>query len=248
MVQRRAARTLVFVDLESTSTWDDGDGLHKAVEQAAAVGRDVVPVPCSLRTRAELERSLREQQLQVPYIVEGGNAACIPQSAGVPVRTAADGTEYERLEFGRAHADVVRILREEASRLGIGVRGFTDMSVEAVAEARGVPLLAARLATLREYTEPFVYTQPNAPDIARLSRAVHAAGLSVREHDGWWYAGGTMSYQPAVRALRRRFQRDGQHVVTAGLGGADGWLRRAVDQYVVVPTGGARPFGSRWLA
>ncbi len=248
-VSHESWRSLVFIDLDTTPGQDDESAVRRAGEQVKCLaGEGALLVPCSLRTRAQLERALRAHDLHVPFIVEGGSAACVPVKHGGSIRLAAgEGSAYDRLEFGPVYGQVVRTLRSAAARLAVAIRSFSDMTVEEVATAQGMPLLAARLAMHREHSEPFMYADGRGSDAARLVRALHTAGLRVREHGGWSYAGGTMSYQPAVRALRQWFARQGFHVSTTGLGSADGWLRDAVDQYVVLPPDGAESGGTTWI-
>ena len=59
------------------------------------------------------------------------------------------------IQFGRPNAEVVTALHHLAGRLGVSVLGFSDMSVAEVALDYEVPLLQARLAKLRDYSELF---------------------------------------------------------------------------------------------
>ena len=70
-----------------------------------------------------------------------------------------------------------------AARLGIEVVGFSDMSVEDVAIECDLPLLRARLAKLREYTEPFRVVNARPSMLPRLARALRAAGLDCISRD-----------------------------------------------------------------
>lgn len=157
---------------------------------------------CSSRTRAELELIQRELGVNQPFICENGAAVFVPQGYfGFSVGQARDVAGYEVVEFGKSHGEVVNLLRHTAGRLGIGIVGFSDMSVEAVAIDCGLSLLQARLAKLREYSELFRVIDAKPDAIPRMVKALRAAGLdctvrrrfhhvgAIRRHTGQFLLG-----------------------------------------------------------
>ena len=80
------------------------------------------------------------------------------------------------------------MLHRVADRLGIEIATFGDMSVEEVAVDCGMPLLQARLAKFREYTEPFRLLRDNA-DVNKLLKVLRSAGLSCSRHGHYYHAG-----------------------------------------------------------
>jgi mannosyl-3-phosphoglycerate phosphatase family protein len=158
---------LVFCDLDDT-LFDPQASIDGAARRA--VGRLVrarIPIVfCSSRTRGELELIQQELAINQPFVSESGAAVYIPQGY-FPLRAeqAVVVPGYEVVEFGKPYADIVDVLHRTAGRLGVEVRAFSDMSVDEVANACALPLLQARLAKLREYSEVFriVDSRPGAP-------------------------------------------------------------------------------------
>lgn len=112
---------------------------------------------------------------------------------------------------------MVAALRATADRLGVPVVGFSEMSVEDVANDCELPLLQARLAKLREYSELFrvLDARPGAQSL--LLRALRAAGLEST-------AGGRHHHLGAIRRdvggyfLRGLFRRAFGDVLTVAFG------------------------------
>ena len=71
----------------------------------------------------------------------------------------------------------MRTLRRTADRLRIDIVVFSDMSVEDVARECDQPLLQARLAKLREYSERFLVLDSVEKTRKRLFGALKSEGL-----------------------------------------------------------------------
>jgi hypothetical protein len=80
------------------------------------------------------------------------------------------------------------------------------MSVEQVAADTGMSLLAARLAKLREFSEPFRVVDTPRGATPRLLRALRAAGLRCTSRGVYHYAG-TGRRHVADQYLCRLYQR-----------------------------------------
>lgn len=212
-----------------------------AAEALALVARSDVPlVFCTSQTRAEIERTHQQLGIRHPFVAENGAAHFVPRGYfpfEVPhVREVAG---YDVAEFGRPYADVVDVLHDTAERLGIGVVGFSDMSVEEVALECRVPLMHARLAKLREYDEPFRLKQPDAGDRRRLFRALASARLVGVAGPRYDHVGGAVDREAGVDWLTGLFRRAFGSVVTIGLGDStnDVALLRRVNVPIIVDSG-----------
>jgi mannosyl-3-phosphoglycerate phosphatase len=211
---------VVFADVDGILRDPSATAIGRASE-AASMLRDeqVAIVLCSLRTRAELELLQQEIGLCEPFVAEGGAAVFLPSHYfGFHVPCARDVAGYRAIEFGESYATVVRVLRSAARRRSVRIEGFSDMSVEAVASAAQMPLLRARLATLREYVEPFTVLDPEPAARSRLLSALRSAGLYSVARGRFDYVGGALGYQQAVGALRGLYERAcGTTVLTIGI-------------------------------
>ena len=185
---------LVFCDLDDTlfdsRTFSVDASARRALDRIQT--EHVALVFHSSRTRAELELIQHELGISHPFISESGAAVFFPRDyCAFGVAQAIDIAGYGVVEFGKPHAEIVTLLHGAAARLGIEVVGFSDMSVEDVAIECDLPLLRARLAKLREYTEPFRVVNARPGVLPRLSRALRAAGLDCisrgrYDHVGAW--------------------------------------------------------------
>jgi mannosyl-3-phosphoglycerate phosphatase len=194
-------------------------------------------VLCSSKTRAELERLQQELGLSDPFISENGGALYSPIGTfPFALRGAVRRGGYEVVELGRPHREVVGTLVQTAARLGMAISTFGGMSVERVAEECGLSLAQARLAKLREYDEPFRLAEPDDARLARLSKALRAAGLRFSTGGRYRHVTGGTDKGVAMAILRRFYERASGDVVFAGLGDNmnDVELLRAVDVAIVV--------------
>jgi mannosyl-3-phosphoglycerate phosphatase len=171
---------VVLCDLDDTLFEPHAFALDASTHGAfGPIERKHLPVVfCSSKTRAELELIQHELGVNQPFICESGAAVLVPQGYfGFSVEPAREVAGYDVVEFGKSYAEIVNLLHRAAERLGIEVVGFSDMSVEAVAIECDVPLLQARLAKLREYSELFRVIDAKPGVIPRTVKALRAAGL-----------------------------------------------------------------------
>jgi mannosyl-3-phosphoglycerate phosphatase len=197
-------------------------------------------VLCSRKTRAEIEAIQQTLEIRHPFLCEGGAALFVPAGYfGFEVPGSRDLAGYDVVEFGWPHADIVLTLRRTAQRLGIGICGFDDMSVEEVAREWGQPLLQARLAKLREYSERFrICEAGEAGDAARrrLFRALKAARVRCVADDRFALATAPIDIGLGVNLLRNLYDRAHGSLVSIGLadGMADEQMLHLVDRRVLV--------------
>ena len=156
---------LVFSDAYCVLTHAAAASLAEAASVLRRLDEDDVPlVLCSNKTRAEIEYIQQGLGLRQPFVSEAGGAVFIPAghfSFDVPGARRIAG--YDAVELGRPSLDVIVALRRIAARERMSVVGFSDMSVEDVARACGLPLLQARLAKLREVQRVLPHRRAGRP-------------------------------------------------------------------------------------
>lgn len=212
----------------SIVVFSDVDGVLRephapAFTKAAAALRqlaldDTALVLCSGKTRAELEFVQQKLDITHPFICENGGAVIIPNGYfdfDIPNTRSVAG--YQAVEFGRAYAEVVDILRRTANRLRIGIVGFSDISIEEVATECRIPLLQARLAKLREYEEPFRFVDRAPAARSRLVKALDAASLRVREGGRFDRVGAPVDIAVGVNLLKSLYRRARGDVISVGV-------------------------------
>jgi mannosyl-3-phosphoglycerate phosphatase len=200
---------VVFSDLDETLLRPNTSAIDSASRSAVErVRQQGIPIVlCSSRTRAELELIQEDLGIADPFVCENGAAIFVPRGYfGFDVPNARDVAGYNAVEFGKPYDDVVMALRHAAGRLGTHVIGFSDMSVEEVARDCDLPLLQARLAKLREYSELFRILDCDSWGSVRLVRSLKNAGLDC-VYRGRFYHLGAVRRETAAQFLSGLYRR-----------------------------------------
>jgi len=205
------ARSLVVLcDLDLCRIDAPNGDLGGTRASLARLTRRGIPIVfVSDRTRAELEIIQQELGISHPFICESGAALFVPRGYfGIALAHAREVAGYQAVEFGRPHAEIVTALHRSAARLRIAVRGFSDMSIDEVAAEWGLPLLQARLAKLREYSEAFRVVDAEPAATLRLFGALRAVRVHCTSRGPYHYAGSVrrdVAGQFLCRLYRRVF-------------------------------------------
>ena len=243
MTLAKRPRPVIFTDLDGTLLHPKDYSFTDASEALALIKKEKVPlVFTTSKTRAEVERLRRELGNTAPFITENGGGVFIPkgyfpfdshgESAGV------DNGAYETFTLGTPYYEIRESFLVLRDALGVGVRGFGDMSVEEVARMTGLSPEGARLAMDRDFDEPFVFTKGSGADLNSKNKdkdkdgnkdgdeggdrvafleAIRARGLN-------WTRGrfhhilGPHDKAAAVSLLMERFKRFYGNIRTLGLG------------------------------
>ncbi len=227
---------LIYTDLDGTLL-DDAYSFRGAEEALAAIRRRGIPlIPCSSKTRAEVERLRLRLGLEDPFIVENGAACFLPDGwRGIAADEGFRDGAYRVIRLG---ADSVRIRRFLAARgRDFGVRGFGDATAAEIARRAGLSLEEAELARRREFSEVFWFEGEGRP--AELAAAAAREGLEITRGGRFHHLIGRGADKGA--AVRRLTALLGRHLpgplLTIGLGdGANDLpLLAAVDRAVLLP-------------
>lgn len=224
------APIVVVTDLDGTLLDHDTYEAGPAADAVTALqDAGILIVCCSAKTRSEQQVHRRQLRIDGPYIVENG--------------AAVHGDEGDALEvLGLAYSDVRHRLARAASRLGVTVHGFADMSTAELAARTNLSHDAARRAKAREHTEAFVVLG-DQPDPDDLSAALVSVDLKLQRGARFWTAGGDHDKGKAVDRLRELLTRDlGRRPLLYGVG--DSYNDVAMLAAVDVPFLVRRPDGS----
>jgi predicted mannosyl-3-phosphoglycerate phosphatase (HAD superfamily) len=200
---RAPVPVVVFVDADAAPPAPAvGDPNRHAAALEMLAARRITIVLCSHRTRAEVEGVRQALGLFHPFVCERGAAAYVPERYfGTDLENTRKVGGYEAIEFGEPYENVVDTLRRASHRLAIPLVGFEGLSVEQAARECSLPLLDARLAKLREYTEPFRLVSPNPVAERRLFKALESAGLTCTSYGDFHCAGSTSGAGSAAAVL-----------------------------------------------
>jgi mannosyl-3-phosphoglycerate phosphatase len=228
-------RWVLFTDLDGTLLDHDTYSFAPALPALAELRRrGAAVVLCTSKTRAEILRLRAEIGLTGPFITENGAGVFVP--AGYfpqPVPGAEVREGFEVLTLGAPYADLLADLHAAAAETGVPVRGFSQMSVEELAQRTGLPLEVAALSARREFVEPFAVEQ--GADPAPLLAAIERRGRSWTRGGRFFHILGGSDKGQAVARLQALFRLEGP-CRTAGLGDAenDAVFLRVTDLAVVV--------------
>jgi mannosyl-3-phosphoglycerate phosphatase len=233
---------IVFAGIDSAPPvrlFDSGDRLAALLEMLAV--RRITLVLCSRRTRAEVESVRQDLGVYHPFVCENGAAAFVPERYfGSELENTRKVGGYQAIEFGAPYEQIVDTLRRVTDRLNLRVQGFHDMSVEQVSREHGLTLLEARLAKLREYSEPFRLLSANPVAEHRLLKALAAAGLTCVTLGPFHHAGTVTGAGAAAAVLATLYRVAFGAIVTAvvGDGGVAADIASRVDLRLETPAGG----------
>jgi len=211
---------LVFADADRVLTHPSAPACLEAARVLRRLEHERVPlVLCASKTRAEIQQLQQDLGVRHPFVCESGGAAFIP--AGYfrfEVPSARSVSGYQVVEFGRPYGEIVPILQRITRRQRIAVVGFNELSVEEVASECELPLLQARLAKLREYSERFRILDPSETVRQRLFRSLEAVHLRCVAGDRYDLVGAGIDAGLAVGLLRALYARALGPVVSLGPG------------------------------
>jgi mannosyl-3-phosphoglycerate phosphatase len=229
---------LIFTDLDGTLldhvsyTWD------KAKEALNLCKRRHIPViMVSSKTGAELGVLSRDIGLPYPFISENGGGVFFPRSylAKAPPGTIL-AEKWLKWSLGTPYDILVKVLHEIRDELGWPIRGFSDMSAEEISHLTGLDSEGARLASSREYDEPFVVPEQNKSDMDLIHVAAKKRGLMITGGGRFHHLHGKNDKGEAVKKLVSWYKESFDRVYTIALGDSqnDFSMLKQADQPVLV--------------
>jgi mannosyl-3-phosphoglycerate phosphatase len=239
-------RIVVFSDLDGTLLDHHTYSFAAAEPALRLLRRTGIPlVICSSKTRSEIEVVREALGNADPFIAENGGAVFIP--AGYFRRrppSARTISGYDVVEFGEPYARVLRVFRRIKKRFPGKLRGFSELSVEAVAGLAGLSARESALAKKREYDEPFILADPAA--LEGVQEIARQSGLNVVRGGRFFHLMGDNDKGKAARFLQSAYAEFfDRPIYSLGLGDSanDLTLLASVDCPVLVqkPGGGYDP-------
>ena len=172
--------------------------------------------------------------LCAPFIVENGGAIFIPRCCSRFFNADHDA-EYEVIVLGEEYEACTTLLSRLQNRFGL--RGFSHMDHEEVAERTGLHAEGAAMAKMRFCSEPFVMEDERK--LPELEAAVAKEGFKVTRGGRFYHLiGKDQSKGAAVRTLLKRVEETTGIVFRSiGLGDSenDFSMLQSVDIPVLIP-------------
>lgn len=212
---------VVFTDLDGTLIDHDTYEFHQARAALDMLRRRSIPVIlCSSKTRAEIEECRRRMDLTAPFIVENGAAIFIPRNMlNVREEDFVEKAGYHVLELGVPYGILCKTWKKIKAAEKFRMKGFSDMSIEEIGAHTGLPLEEARLAAMREYTEPFLFSDTPSR-LPLLKRLLQQEGLQITRGGRFYHIVGQGDKGKAVQLLKKLYEQTypGAGLWTVGLG------------------------------
>jgi len=213
-------RIVIFTDLDGTLL----DHTSYSFEEArSALGlahaKNAAVVFSSSKTRAEIEVIREQTQVSTPFVVENGGAVYVPTGYfHFDIPESLERDPYQVLELGTPYPTLVNALKKVESRLGVGLRGFYQMTVAEIAADCGLSLEEAGRAKQREYDEPFILEDPRGEIVEQLREQAAHLGLRVTQGGRYFHLLGGNDKGRGVQILSEIFRKADGTVVTVALG------------------------------
>ena len=157
MSMQAKSQLIIYTDLDGTLLDHHSYAADAALPALRAAQRCGIPIVfCSSKTRAEIESLQQELDVHDPFIVENGGAVYVPPGYfRFELEQAERRETHHVIELGTSYERLVTALRQLRTHLPYRLAGFSDLTVEEVADVCELPLDKARRAKAREYDEPF---------------------------------------------------------------------------------------------
>lgn len=240
------SQLIVFTALEGTLLSAD-DGSWKSLDAflEELKSNDVPLVFCSSKTRSEQLALQEEIGIKEPFITENGSAVFFPSdylSQRVPGAMAApnaygSAAALDVVELGIPAVRIRELLREVREASGFPLRGFSDMSVEEIADLTGLDRNAAARAAEREYSEN---VEVNLDDEEWNEFVLLLAERGLVCDTAWDFVTVTSALTDkggAVRLVTEMLRREKGGAFTIGIGSDinDASMLEAVDKAFLLP-------------
>ena len=142
------AKLIVFTDLDGTLLDHHTYQYDAALPAIAQLKASNIPlILISSKTRAEIQSLQQALDINYPLVCENGAAI---------YRTDSQGENWYQ-EFSQPRTEIINYLNELKSRHDFKFEGFSDWSVEEIAEKTGLTVEQASLASERDFTEPLLW-------------------------------------------------------------------------------------------
>ena len=211
---------VIFTDLDGTLLDHSSYAWKEAKPALDLCKRLQVPlILVSSKTSAEINVLRRELGLTAPFISENGGGIFFPEEGSHPVPPEAVlEAGLWKWSLGRPYELLVKSLREIRDELGWKIRGFSDMTPEEISRLTGLDSESTRLASLREYDEPFLLADDGEREPDALYDAAKQRGLSITSGGRFYHLHGKTDKGESVEKLVAWYSEHRSQVITMALG------------------------------
>ncbi|MCI0661768.1 MAG: HAD-IIB family hydrolase [Acidobacteria bacterium] len=218
---RHNGKTIIYTDLDGAFLDEGNYSFLESLSALRAARKRGIPVIfCSTKTYAEIEHLRRATAVSDPFIVENGGAIFVPEGYfpfGIEGSISRDG--YAVIEIGEPYSKLISLLHLcRAEFPGLGIVGFSDLTVKEVAQECAMTFTEAEYAKDRKYSEPFRISDFAPEEKQKFLKRIRQFGLRFSAGGRYYHLQGKFDKGFSVRFLNEMFFRASGPVTTVGIG------------------------------
>lgn len=237
---------VIFSDLDGTLLDHDSYSFKAAAEALDLIRSKNIPlILCTSKTRKEIEIYRRQLDNDSPFISENGGGIFIPKtyfSQEFDYHREVDG--YKVIDLGTSRETLISTLRSISEETGIQIKGFSDMNVKEIAELTGLDKDTAKLAMVRDHSEPFIIPE-DEKYAATIEDKINLKGYRHTRGGRFHHILGENDKGKAVKILTNIYKSEFNDIKTVGIGDSlnDLPMLQTVDIPIIVqkPSGSYEP-------
>jgi mannosyl-3-phosphoglycerate phosphatase len=211
----------IFTDLDGTLL--DYDTYEWKAAKPALDRCKILKIPVNLvssKTRGEILCIRTAMANSDPFISENGGGIFFPDGGPdkVPIGTVF-ASDMWQWSLGKPYTSLVQSLHDIRQELGWNIRAFSDMTVREIAHITGLDLETSRLASKRDFDEPFLLPDDGREySLESLFESASRRGLSISVGGRFFHLHGQNDKGDAVRKLISWYKANHPGLLTAALG------------------------------
>ncbi|MDQ7055199.1 MAG: HAD-IIB family hydrolase [Persephonella sp.] len=226
---------VIFTDLDGSLLNHDDYSYADALPSLNRIKQRKIPlIFTTSKTRAEVELLQKEIGIKEPFIVENGAAVFFPEGYRNFQLNFPQINGYRVIILGESYRYIRKFVEKVRGRFKI--KGFGDMTAEEITSLTDLPIEKARLAKIREFTEPFIIENPEI--LSRLEKEAKKHNLKITEGGRFYHLiGKNQDKGKAVKITTQIFRKHLKNIKTVGIGDSrnDIPMLEAVDIPVLIP-------------
>lgn len=228
---------VIFSDLDGTLLDNETYSFNAASEALELINTKEIPlVLCSSKTPKEMELYRNLLTNNSPFISENGGGIFIPKnyfSKDFDFNRESDG--YKVIDLGTSRKKLCEALKSIREETGIQIKGFSDMTVAEIAELTGLDRDTAKLAMVREHSEPFIISE-DEKYAATIEAQINLKGYRHTRGGRFHHILGENDKGKAVMILSKLYKSELGDIETVALGDSlnDLPMLQAVNEPILV--------------
>ncbi len=206
-------KVLIFTDLDGSLLDHDSYSFDSALPILQKIKqRDIPLILTTSKTRAEIEEIRVKLQNSDPFICENGAAIFFPKSFRSYLPSFAKEIDgYYAIILGKKYEEILKFKEKT------GIRGFSDMKPQEIAQRTNLDIDSASKAKKREFSEPFVLENEKLEELKDLAKK---EGLDITKGGRFYHLiGEGQDKAKAVAIVKEIYEKIyNENIISVGVG------------------------------